>query len=110
MKQLLGQYQEPPECFRSSLAKRIQGESKKLCELLAELKLLADKAYPTDTQPIRDQIVLQSFIDGNHNTHVRAELRTNKPASRDPAFESVLHFDAIYCLEVLQTTLLLSFL
>ena len=98
-KQFLRQYQEPPEFFRSSLAKRIQGESEKVSEFLAELKLLANKAYPQDTQAIRDHIVLQSFIDGLHNIHVRVELRKNKLADINAALESALHFDAIYRLE-----------
>ena len=74
-KQFLRHYQEPPEFFRSSLAKRVQGESEKVSEILVELKLLTNKAYPQDTQAIRDHNVLQSTIDGLQNVHVKVELR-----------------------------------
>ena len=56
-------------------------------------------AYPQDTQPIRDHIVLESFIDGLHNVRVRVELRQNKPTAFNMALESALHFDATYRLE-----------
>ena len=98
-KHFLRQYQEPPEFVRSSHAKRLQGKSGKVSEFLAELKILANKAYPQDTQPIRDHIALQSFIEGLHNVLVRVELRKNKPAAINLALESALHFNAIYRLD-----------
>ena len=78
-KQFLRQYQEPPEFFRSSLAKRIQGESEKVSEILDDLKFLAIKAFPQDAQAIKDHVALQSSIDGLHNVNVRVELRKIKP-------------------------------
>ena len=98
-KQFLRQYQEPPEFFRSSLAKRVQGESEKVSEFLADLKLLASKAYPAGGDDVRNHIVLQKFIDGLNNMHVRVELRKLKPASIEDALEGALHYDAIFCLE-----------
>ena len=98
-KQFLRQYQEPPEFFRSSLSKRVQGETEKVSEFLAELKLLAAKAYPGGSPDVQSHIVLQAFIDGLYNANVRVELRKQKPANIEAALDSALHFDAVYRLE-----------
>ena len=81
--------------FCSSPAKRSQHQSEKISKFFTELKLLANKACPQDTQVVRDQIVLQSFIDVFHNVHVRFELRKNKMNDVKKVLESALQFDAI---------------
>ena len=98
------QYLEPPEFFRSALNKRKQGESEKVSEFLAELKLLATKAYPTGSADIRNHIVLQAFMDGLANSSVRIELRKSKPATIQAALEAAIHLDAVYRLENLRVT------
>lgn len=98
-KEFLRQYQEPPEFFRSSLAKRVQGESEKITEFLSELKLLASKAYPLESADVRNHLVLQTFIEGIHNVNVRVELRKLKTNSIEAALENAIHFDAVYRLE-----------
>ena len=93
------QYLEPPEFFRGSLRKRVQGESEKPTEFLADLKLLAKKAYPADSQDVKDHLVLQAFIEGLYDQRVRLELRKNQTADLDSAIKMANHLDAILRLE-----------
>ena len=93
------QYLEPPEFFRSALTKRTQGSGEKVSEFLADLKLLASKAYPTGSVDVRNHVVLQAFLDGIFNPHVRIELRKQKPADIPAALEQAIHLDAVYRLE-----------
>ena len=93
------QYLEPPEFFRGSLRKRVQGESEKPTEFLADLKLLAKKAYPADSQDVKDHLVLQAFIEGLYDQRVRLELRKNQVADLDGASKMANHLDAILRLE-----------
>ena len=97
--ELQRQYLEPPEFFRSALTKRTQGSGEKVSEFLADLKLLASKAYPTGSVDVRNHVVLQAFLDGIFNPHVRIELRKQKPADIPAALEQAIHIDAVYRLE-----------
>ena len=53
------QYLEQAEFFRGALRKRVQGETEKVSEFLSDLQLLARKAYPTDSEDIRNHLVFK---------------------------------------------------
>ena len=89
-------YLEPPEYFRSALNKRKQGDSEKVSEFLAEVKLLATKAYPTSSADVRNHVILQAFIEGISNSKVRLELRKSRPATIQDALEQAVHLEAVY--------------
>ena len=72
------QYLEPPEFFRGALRQRSQAETEEVTEFLADLKLLARKAYPNDSDESRNHLVLQAFIEGLFDQNVRIELRKKK--------------------------------
>ena len=55
------QYLETPEFFRTALRKRTQGESKKVIEFMADLKLLAKMPCPDDFWEIREHLLMQAF-------------------------------------------------
>ena len=61
------QYLKPAEFFRGALRKRVQGETEKISEFLSDLQLLARKAFPTDSEDIRNHLVLQAFMEGLFN-------------------------------------------
>ena len=94
------QYLEPPEFFRGALRKRSQGESEKVTEFLADLKLLAKKAYPDDSEEIREHLVMQAFLEGLLDQNVRLEIRKEKDISLADALKKAVHLDAIYRLEI----------
>ena len=96
------QYLEPAEFFRGALRKRVQGETEKVSEFLSDLWLLARKAYPTDSEDIRNHLVLQAFMEGSFNPQVRIELRKAKPDTIKIALEKAIHLAAIYRLEASQ--------
>ena len=52
-------YSEKPVVFRGRLARRVQQPGEKLTDFLGDLKQLALKAYPTESQDIRDHLVLR---------------------------------------------------
>ena len=93
------QYQEPPEFFRGALRKRTQGESEKVTEYLADLKLLAKKAYLDDSDEIRTHLVMQAFLEGLFDQNVRLELRKEKHTDLDAALQRAVYLEAIYRLE-----------
>ena len=94
------QYLEPPEFLRGALRKRSQGESEKVTEFLADLKLLAKKAYPDDSEEIREHLVMQAFLEGLLDQNVRLEIRKEKDISLADALKKAVHLDAIYRLEI----------
>ena len=94
------QYLEPPEFFRGALRKGTQGESEKVTEFLADLKLLAKKAYPDDSEEIREHLVMQAFLEGLLDQKVRLEIRKEKYISLADALKRAVHLDAIYRLEI----------
>ena len=57
--------------FRGGLARRVQYRGEKLTELLGDLKHLAHKADPEESQDIHDVLVPQGFLEGKHHSRVR---------------------------------------
>ena len=94
------QYQKPPKFFREALRKRIQGESEKVTEFLADLKPLTKRAYPDDSEEIREHLVMLAFSDGLLDQNVRLEIRKEKDISLVDALKRAVHLDAIYRLEI----------
>ena len=56
-------YLEPLEFFRGALRKRTQGKTDRVTEFLTHLKFLAKKAYPDDSEVIREHLVMQAFLE-----------------------------------------------
>ena len=94
------QYLEPLEFFRGALRKRTQRESEKVTEFLADLKLLAKKAYPDGSEENREHLVMQAFLEGLLDQNVRLEIRKEKVISLADVLERALHLDAIFMLEI----------
>ena len=82
-----------------SAQKRTQGESEKVTEYLADLKLLAKKAYPDGSDEIRTHLVMQAFLEGLFDQNVRLELRKEKHTDLDAALQRAVYLEAIYRLE-----------
>ena len=69
---------------------------------MSDLQLPARKAYPTDSEDIRNHLVLQAFMEVFFNPQVRIELRKAKPDTLKIALEKAIHLDALYRLEASQ--------
>ena len=68
-------YGEKPVVFSGQLERRVQQPDEKLTDFRGDLKHLAHKAYPEESQDIRDHLVLRGFLEGIHNSQVRLDLR-----------------------------------
>ena len=68
-------YTEKPVVFRGRLSRRIQHPGEKLTDFLGHLQGLAMKAYPGESNEIRDHLVVRGFLEGIHNSQVRLDLR-----------------------------------
>ena len=84
------------QSLKNTLRKRTQGESEKVTEFLTDLKLLAKKAYPDDSEEIREHLVMQAFLEGLLDQNVRLEIRKEKDISLTDALKRAVHLDAIY--------------
>ena len=51
-------YSEKPVVLRGRLARRVQHPGEKITDFLADLKHLAHKAYPEESQDMRDHLEL----------------------------------------------------
>ena len=71
-------YSEKPVVFRGRLARRVQQPGEKLTDFLGDLKQLALKAYPDESDDIRNHLVLRGFLEGIHHSQVRLDLREHK--------------------------------
>ena len=56
-------YSDKSVVFRGRLARRVQQPGEKLTDFLGDLKQLALKAYPTESQDIRDHLVQRGFLE-----------------------------------------------
>ena len=75
--------------------KRKRGDSEKVREFLAEVKLLATKAYTTISADVRNHVILQGSIEGISNYKVLLELRKSRPATIQDALEQAVHLEAV---------------
>ena len=95
-------YSEKPVVFRGRLARRVQHPGEKLTDFLGDLKHLAHKAYPEESQDIRDHLVLRGFLEGIHHSQVRLDLRKtleDKDMTVDKALKRALHLEAVTRIE-----------
>ena len=82
-------HSEKPVIFPGRLAGRVQQPGEKLTDFLGDLKKLALKAYTTESQDIRDYLVLREFIEGINHSQVRLDLR-KQIGDKDMEIETVL--------------------
>ena len=102
MKVFQEHYSEKPVVFRGRLARRVQQPGEKLTDFLGDLKQLALKAYPTESQDIRDHLVLRGFLEGINHSQVRLDLRMqidDKDMKIETVLEQALHLEAVTRIE-----------
>ena len=88
--------------FRGRLARRVQQPGEKLSDFLGDLQTLALKAYPQDSNEIREHLILRGFLEGIENSQVRLDLRKNlvdADLTSDKALERALHIEAVTRIE-----------
>ena len=89
---------EKPVVFLGRLARRVQQPGEKLTDFLWDLKQLALKAYPRESQYIRDHPVLRGLLVGINYSQVRLDLRKqigDKDMKIHTVFERALHLEAV---------------
>ena len=95
-------YDEKPVVFRGRLARRVQQPGEKLTDFLDDLQTLALKAYPQESNEIREHLTLMGFLEGIENSQVRLDLRKNlgdADMTLDKALERALHIEAVTRIE-----------
>ena len=102
-------YTEKPVVFRGRLARRIQlaiycasYPREKLTDFLGDLQGLAMKAYPGESNEIRDHLVVRGFLEGIHNRQVRLDLRkslVDAELTIERVLEKALHLEAVTRIE-----------
>ena len=95
-------YNEKPVVFRGRLARRVQQRGDKLTDFLGDLQTLALKAYPQESNEIREHLILRGFLEGIENSQVRLDLRKNlgdADMTLDKALERALHIEAVTRIE-----------
>ena len=102
VKALRQYYNEKPVVFRGRLARRVQQPGEKLTDFLGDLQTLALKAYPQESNKIREHLILRGFLEGIENSQVRLDLRKNlgdADMTLDKALERALHIEAVTRIE-----------
>ena len=95
-------YGKKPVVFRGRLARHVQQPGEKLTDFLGDLKQLTLKAYPTESQDIRDHLVLRGFLYGINHSQVRLDLRKqtgDKDMKIETVLERALHLEAVTRME-----------
>ena len=91
-------YNEKPVVFQGKLARRVQQRGEKLTDFLGDLITLALKAYPQESNEIREHLILRGFLEDIKNSQVRLDLRNNlgdADLTLDRALERALHIEAV---------------
>ena len=84
------------------LARIVQHPGEKLTDLFGDLQTLALKAYPQESNEIREHLILTGFLEGIKNSQVRLDLRKNlgdADMNLDKAFERALCIEAVTRIE-----------
>ena len=66
------------------------------------MQILALKAYPQESNEIREHLILRGFLEGIEKSQVRLDLRKNlgnADMTIDKALESALHSEAVTRIE-----------
>ena len=95
-------YSEKPVVFRGRLACRVQQPGEKLADFPGDLKQLTLKAYPTESQDIRDHLFLRGFLEGINQSQVRLDLKKqigDKVKKIETVLERALHLEAVTRIE-----------
>ena len=95
-------YNENPVVFRGRLARRVQQPGVKLTDFRGDLQTLALKAYPQESNEIREHLILRGFPEGIENSQVRLDLRKNlgyEDVTLDRALERALHIEIVTRIE-----------
>ena len=95
-------YNEESVVFRGRLARRVQQPGEKLSDFLGDFQTLALKAYPQESNEIREHLILRGFLEGIENSQVRLDLRKNlvdADMTSDKALERALHIEAVTRIE-----------
>ena len=95
-------YNEKPVVFRGRLARRVQQPGEKLTDFLGDLQTSALKAYPQESNEIREHLILRGLLEGIENSQVRLDLRKNlgdADMTLDKALERSLHIEAVTRME-----------
>ena len=88
--------------FRGRLAKRVQQPGEKLTDFLGDLQTIALKAYPQESDEIREHLILREFFEGIENSQVQLDLRKNlgeADMTLNKALERALHIKAVTRIE-----------
>ena len=95
-------YNEKPVVFRGRLARRVQQPGEKLTDFLGDLQTLALKAYPQESNEIREHLILGGFLECIENSQVPLHLRKNlgdADMTLDNTLERALHTEAVTRIE-----------
>ena len=93
------QYNEKPVVFRGRLARRVQQPGEKSTDFLGGLQTFALKAYPQESNEIKEHLILRGFLEGIEYSQVRLHLRRNLDMTSDKALERALHIEAVTRIE-----------
>ena len=70
-------YNEKLVVFRGWLARRVQQTGENLTDILGDLQSLALKAYPQESNEIKEHLILRRFLEGIENSQLQLDLRKN---------------------------------
>ena len=91
-----------PVVFCGRLARRVQQPGEKLTDFLHDLQTSALKAYPQESNEIREHLILRGFLEGIEKSQVRLELRKNlgdAVMTLEKASERALNTEAVTRIE-----------
>ena len=93
---------EKPVLFRGRLDRRVQQPGEKLADFLGDLKQLALKSYPTESQDIRNRFALRGFLEEINHSQVSLDLRKqigDKYMKIETVLKRALHLEAVTRIE-----------
>ena len=95
-------YNEKFVVFRGRLARKVQQPGEKLTNFLGELQILAMRAYPQESNKIKEHLILRGILERIENSQVRIDLKINlgeADMTLDKALERALDTEAVTRIE-----------
>lgn len=81
--------------YKAEFKARHQGKSESITEFGQSIRTLAQRAYPSVSAVLRDELAKDQFMDGIKTKDVRVKVKEGSPSSLDQAVTRALQLEAL---------------
>ena len=81
--------------YKAELKARHQGKAESITDFGQSIRILAQRAYPSVSAALQDELSKDQFMDGIRNKEIRMKVKEGSPSTLDQAITRALELDAL---------------